>query len=300
MDFRITFHGFEEFRKYLTVEGQALRRYGPKIVDHVRRHGLIEPISGVVHSSADIVIDEPRRHTSIWAGTFNCRMRAGMVALEHAIAILPPQWRQKPKILGTEGITDLAGLLRGHFPYYLGGEYLPTETEQENHYPVPHIDLTDIDESSDRFDIVLSSHVLEHVASLDGALSESFRVLRGGGMCVATFPFDPDLAKCRQRAMVEANGEVKHLLEPVYHANPVAKGEGSLVFNDIGWDVLDHCHNAGFSESVMLSIASSRHGVVGVREVGSFVLVARKPREGEADGTRLIPQRRSFEFADGS
>ncbi|MCW2242619.1 class I SAM-dependent methyltransferase [Azospirillum canadense] len=52
-------------------------------------------------------------------------------------------------------------------------------------------DLTDLPFPDGRFDLVLSSHVLEHVPDDRAALSEIARVLKPSGIAVLLFPFDP-------------------------------------------------------------------------------------------------------------
>jgi len=53
-------------------------------------------------------------------------------------------------------------------------------------------DLTDLPFPDGRFDVVLSSHVLEHIRDDGAAISELARVLRPGGWAAIMVPFDPD------------------------------------------------------------------------------------------------------------
>lgn len=43
------------------------------------------------------------------------------------------------------------------------------------------------------------------------------------------------------------NGQVEHLLSEAYHGNPVS-ADGSLVFTDFGWEILEQMKVAGFSD----------------------------------------------------
>lgn len=52
-------------------------------------------------------------------------------------------------------------------------------------------DLTALPFPAGRFDVVLSSHVLEHVADDRAAMAELARVLKPSGWAVLMFPFDP-------------------------------------------------------------------------------------------------------------
>jgi SAM-dependent methyltransferase len=52
-------------------------------------------------------------------------------------------------------------------------------------------DLTGLPFPDGRFDVVLSSHVLEHVRDDDAAIAELARVLRPGGWAAIMVPYDP-------------------------------------------------------------------------------------------------------------
>jgi hypothetical protein len=67
------------------------------------------------------------------------------------------------------------------------------------------------------------------------AAREIMRVLKPGGAHVFTTPRHPLLPASRVRARLDAGGTVEHLLDPVYHGNPIDP-EGSLVTWDYGAD----------------------------------------------------------------
>src|SRR5690606_26018849 len=52
-------------------------------------------------------------------------------------------------------------------------------------------DLTALPFPEGRFDLILSSHVLEHVPDDASAIAELARVLRPGGTAIVMVPFDP-------------------------------------------------------------------------------------------------------------
>jgi ubiquinone/menaquinone biosynthesis C-methylase UbiE len=54
------------------------------------------------------------------------------------------------------------------------------------------LDLTAIDASDQSFDVVLASHVLEHIPEDEQAMREIRRVLAPGGWAFLVVPFDPD------------------------------------------------------------------------------------------------------------
>jgi len=152
--------------------------------------------------------------------------------------------------------------------------------EKEKFYPIQHLDLTDISMPANIFDLFFSAHVLEHVPDIRQSLKEVYRTLAPGGVLTSTFPFRADRAETVIRAQLK-DGRLVHLLEPQYHGNPVNVGEGSLVFQDIGWDILDACAAAGFANPRMAVLASSRYGVVQGGSIGIMALVAQKPIDGD-------------------
>ena len=126
--------------------------------------------------------------------------------------------------------------------------------------------LTYADES---FDLVTHTEVLEHVPDDALAFSELLRVLRPGGTMIFTVPMH-DGANTVERACLR-DGVVVHLLEPVYHVDPL-RGEGIIAFRDYGSDILDRLSSAGFRNARIL--APSRR----LRWLGGLpVLCARKP-----------------------
>ncbi|MBS0243140.1 MAG: class I SAM-dependent methyltransferase, partial [Proteobacteria bacterium] len=124
------------------------------------------------------------------------------------------------------------------------------------------------------FDMYLSSEVLEHVPSIPLTLREARRILRPGGVFLATFPFRLVDPHSQEKARLE-NGTIVYLTEPEYHGNPVDPKGGSLVFTIPGWDILDHCRNAGFGYPSMRFVHSGAMGITGPGCAGIFALVAR-------------------------
>jgi SAM-dependent methyltransferase len=105
-------------------------------------------------------------------------------------------------------------------------------------------DLQALTFADGRFDLVTSSHVMEHVADPARAFREIHRVLRPGGRYVFSVPIrwpPPDVSVVRC-AIVD--GELVHYRNPAYHGSP--SGEPTLVFTDFGTDLLDMLEGIGF------------------------------------------------------
>lgn len=176
------------------------------------------------------------------------------------------------KILMLEAVTPFARALQARFPFAVATEYLPTEADRKRLPTVRHCDITAANFPDETFDYVVSNDVLEHVADLAAAMRETRRILKRGGVCLATFPFAAGQYETLIKARIE-NGEIVHLLEPEYHGNPVDP-KGSLVFAIPGWDVLDLCRRAGFARAEMVFVSSVPRGVTGTECAGIFILRA--------------------------
>lgn len=121
-------------------------------------------------------------------------------------------------------------------PGYLCSEYLP-EAARPGEIRADGVRCEDLQALSfpdGSLDLVITQDVLEHVADPWRALAEIFRVLAPGGRHVFTVPIHPGHPTTRR---AEPRGaEVRHLLPPVHHGDPLRRG-GSLVFTDFGDDL---------------------------------------------------------------
>ena len=97
--------------------------------------------------------------------------------------------------------------------------------------------------ADDRFDLLVSSHVLEHVPVPRAALVEAHRTLKPGGRYIFSIPGNLGHHESVIRAGYD-DGRLVHHLPPRYHHSP--EGEPALVFTDFGTDLLDLLHDVGF------------------------------------------------------
>lgn len=66
--------------------------------------------------------------------------------------------------------------------------YFPTDYEDEFLADF-HFDITKIDSESERFDLILCYHILEHIENDRAAMNELYRVLKTGGTALIQTPF---------------------------------------------------------------------------------------------------------------
>lgn len=179
---------------------------------------------------------------------------------------------RQPDIYIAEQVTPHYRYLAKRFPGLVGSEYVGPDiasgTEVDE---VRHEDMTRLSFADASFDVVITSEVLEHIPDWRAALAECARVLRPGGRAYMTFPFLRNSATTRVRAVIE-NGEIRHLMPPQYHGDPVRK-DGILCFQEFGWDVLDAFRMAGFGEAWAEFAFGPLHGHFGF---GSPLIIGTK------------------------
>jgi SAM-dependent methyltransferase len=141
------------------------------------------------------------------------------------------------------------------FPALLGSEYLGSDypsgkifTRWHNLTRIRHKDLTDLSFADGQFDLAITQDVFEHIPTYRKAFTELYRVLSSGGRLLFTIPFFDNLENTRIRASMGSEGIV-HLLPVEIHGNPVSN-EGSLCFQNFGWDILEDLKKAGFKETI--------------------------------------------------
>jgi SAM-dependent methyltransferase len=136
---------------------------------------------------------------------------------------------------------------------------------------VRHEDVTGLSFEAGSLDFIVSNDIFEHVADPWKAFAECARVLRPGGVLLATLPFYRESDTSVVRAKLAAGG-INYLLPPIFHGNPVSV-DGSLVFTDFGWDVFVDMKEAGFAEVGVEVYASAEYGHFGD---GQLVFRARR------------------------
>lgn len=140
---------------------------------------------------------------------------------------------------------------------YLGHEYAGGAVVKG----IRHEDVENLSFADGQLDLIVSNDVFEHVPNPAKAFVECARVLKVGGVMLATIPFhsENDISVVRARL---SNGQLEHILPPAFHGNPVS-ADGSLVFTDFGWDLLATMKDAGFSDVAVNVYATPELGHLG-------------------------------------
>lgn len=128
-------------------------------------------------------------------------------------------------ILSTASTGPIHKVLAG-LPGYVCGEYLDGIIPGHYYNGIMCMDLRQISFADNRFDLVISEDVFEHIDGVEQAFAEINRVLKNGGRHIFTVPVHEGRMTKSRKA-----------LAPVYHGDPL-RSEGVLVITDFGDDVV--------------------------------------------------------------
>jgi len=193
----------------------------------------------------------------------NNRQRAILQGIKEAVATRgAPVDGQTVSLYAMEQITPLFAWLSQNLKNVTGSEYLGEQIEAGAIVDgMRHENVEALSFADQSFDIITSNDVLEHVNLPEQAIAEMYRVLKPGGEIFVTIPFHINVAQTVRRARFVngVNGEIKHLLPPIYHGNPLSE-KGSLVFNDFGWEFVEQLAAMGFQDVSLCNYWSYLYG----------------------------------------
>ncbi len=240
-------------------------------------HGICDPLTDQPIPPEAIEVVAPNYRESLVHQGLNSRERAVLLLLRSLIDAgqLPPP--RLIKVYLPEAITPLARALRDWLGEgVLASEYLP-DPEDPRRAQYRHEDLCALSFPDHSFDLLVSAEVFEHLYDLKAGLAECLRVLRPGGVLIASFPFaygkHESIIKARHRGP-DLSPEI--FGEPEYHGNPLEPEAGSLVYQIPGWEILDWLSELGFSDVGFQGIHSISYGVIAAEIPEVLLLVARR------------------------
>lgn len=176
-------------------------------------------------------------------------------------------------IFVTENVTPLFSWVENRYNEYeiIGTEYLGRNKRGGIFYNgIRHEDIENLSFEDNRFNIVLTNDVLEHVSDPQKAIRELARVIKKNGYLLMSVPFNNNQIAHIQRARY-VNGDILFLKEPEYHDNPLSK-KGSLVYYDFGWNLLPDLVSGGFSDAYIQVFWSYEYGYLGGAQI-NFVAI---------------------------
>ena len=142
------------------------------------------------------------------------------------------------------GVAGPFRKLLSDFPHYVNSFYWDDVALGAEREGIQCQSLEDLTFESAKFDLIISSDIMEHVRKPWAAYSEIFRVLKPGGCHIFSLPLHlpmPTFTKYRVDTSAE---EDVHIEEPHYHGD--GKGGRSLVYTDFGADMLSNLSMLGY------------------------------------------------------
>lgn len=172
------------------------------------------------------------------------------------------EWMSGKHVLHLAPEKHLRDYIRESAPAnHVMGDLFPTSPE------ITKIDVLALPQLAETFDIVIANHLLEHVESLDQALTELARVLRPGGYAILQTPFSPVLTSAFEDEGIKA---------PAQRLQAYGQEDHVRLF---GRDIAQRIERFGFESRVqahaalLSGIDSARYGV---NPSEPFMLFARK------------------------
>jgi SAM-dependent methyltransferase len=201
----------------------------------------------------------------------NCQSIPRERALMAVLNMYYPQWRELSIHEGSPALPS-SGKLQRECPRYVSSHYdraVPFGAMNNGHRSE---DLENQTFGDGVFDLVVTQDVFEHLFRPDRAIAQIARTLKPGGAHVCTFPIMRRAEPSIRRALRHPDGSVEHVLEPMYHGNPI-DAAGSLVTYDYGYDIAAYLdRHSGLSTTMVYIDDLSR----GIRAEFIEVLVSRK------------------------
>lgn len=219
----------------------ALSGQGAMIAEEVARSGLVEPLTGIRRRPAEVTVNIGNLGESLSASGMNSRKRALLLTLDVALKALIPSWRPGFVIHAPEAALRVARAVAEKYP-----DNLRLEGAGAGRAP----DLRAIGLPDASVDALVVADALDAVEDREAAWTEMRRIVRPGGIIVASFRFNPS----------------RH--------DPQAPGPA-------GWEILDSFRAAGWADASMVLVASARHGIAASAAPGIHIFAAtRDPQEG--------------------
>lgn len=219
----------------------AASRLGEAVLADVRAGGLTEPLSGVRRQPRELQVNAGNLRESLSAEEMNARKRALLLVLAAAGHAAGWDARADLAVHVPEASTRVARVVAGRFG--------PGPARRPGSGPkLEKIGLPD-----GVADAVVVADGFDAVEDAGAAWTELARVLRPGGLVVATPRFQP--GRLDEGSPAEAMG---------------AAGR-------CGWGLPAALKQAGWAEAAVVLAVSSQHGVAATEHPGVFVLVARRP-----------------------
>ena len=215
---------------------------------------------GIVHVVSRIHYSNQMKFGSeIIIFCMNCGCIPRERALMTVIEMFYPNWREL-KIHESSPIKRGASIkLKNECKNYTASQFWPDKKFGKVYDGFYNIDLENQHFNNDKFDLVITQDVFEHIYNPDKAFKEIYRTLKIDGAHICTIPM-VNKDKPTEKWSIKKNDEIIFLNEPEDHGNPVDK-DGSPVSYHYGYDLCFLIQKWSNFNTIMISIDNIDKGI---------------------------------------
>ena len=171
-----------------------------------------------------------------------------------------PGWRDAAIHESSPSDGGASGRLRSDCRDYLSSQYFPDHPFGETVFEHRNENLERMTFPDERFDLVITQDVMEHIFDTDAAFREIARTLKPGGAHVFTVPLVNKHEPSRVWAVRNPDGSPRFLYEPDYHGNPVDP-RGAPVTMRWGYDIVQRIEDACGLKTAIVTIDDLSKGI---------------------------------------
>ena len=183
-------------------------------------------------------------------------------AIMHVIQTRYPNWRELRVHESSPGHRGASVKLREQCRHYTATQYDPAlgfgRTHPNLGYRSEDLEKQTFD--NEKFHLVVTQDVMEHIFDAEAAFREIHRTLKPGGAHIFTTPLVNKNKPSQRHAERKPNGTVVHLFPAEFHGNPISS-EGSLVTWHWGFDITERIDNTYSSEVGLIDPTDSNMGI---------------------------------------
>jgi len=193
-----------------------------------------------------------------WFNSYRCQFCDSLPrdrAVQHVMGSLYPDWRSR----SLHESSPCNELLERASKDYSASQYYADQPLGADVGKFRNEDLEKMTFPDESFDFVVALEVMEHVFRPDHVVREMYRCVRPGGAVIFTTCLGGWETSRPRASQDPETGEISHLLEPVYHGNPIA--EGALLTWDFGNDFPELLERWSGVEPVLWYEVDDRMGV---------------------------------------
>jgi len=193
-------------------------------------------------------------HNEIAVRCLTCRATSVTMSLVAVLRQLVPDLSSK-EIYELSSRGPLVTFLNKNCKKLTCSEYFDAVASGDSYNGILCQDVQKLTFPDNSFDLCTSTEVFEHVPNDLAGFAEIRRVLRPGGTFLFTVPLFQSPATV-ERARLDSNQQIAHLLPAHYHGDPIREHQPVLVYRDYGKDIRQRLINQGFSTAKLLNPSS--------------------------------------------